>query len=52
MYVDEILWAEVVKKLNTEGIRTHLRKADHCSGNILNPLKQDICLRIPMYNYN
>ena len=39
MYVDDIDSAEIVNKLNKRGIRTHLRKADHYSGNILNPLK-------------
>ena len=27
--------ADVVKRLNEQGIRTHLRKADHYSGNML-----------------
>ena len=44
--------ADVVKRLNEEGIRTHLRKADHYSGNILNPLNLDSCVRVSMCHYN
>jgi len=44
--------ADVVKKLNDEGIRTHLRKADHYSGNILDPLGMDSCIRVSMCHYN
>ncbi len=44
--------ADVVKKLNDEGIRTHLRKADHYSGNILDPLNLDSCVRVSMCHYN
>ena len=44
--------AEVVKRLNAEGIRTHLRKADHYSGNILTPLGMDSCVRVSMCHYN
>ncbi|MFK7994028.1 MAG: aminotransferase class V-fold PLP-dependent enzyme [Granulosicoccus sp.] len=43
---------DVVKKLNSEGIRTHLRKADHYSGNILDPLDLDSCIRVSMCHYN
>lgn len=43
---------DVVKKLNEEGIRTHLRKADHYSGNILDPLNLDSCIRVSMCHYN
>ena len=44
--------AEVVAKLNAEGIRTHLRKADHYSGNILDPLGYDGCIRVSLCHYN
>lgn len=44
--------ADVVKSLNDEGIRTHLRKADHYSGNILDPLELDSCIRVSMCHYN
>jgi cysteine desulfurase/selenocysteine lyase len=43
---------DVVKQLNNEGIRTHLRKADQYSGNILDPLKLDGCVRVSMCHYN
>ncbi|MBI1495095.1 aminotransferase class V-fold PLP-dependent enzyme [Halocynthiibacter styelae] len=43
---------DVVKMLNEQGIRTHLRKADHYSGNILNPLEMDSCVRVSMCHYN
>ena len=52
IYVDDMPSGEIVKKLNNEGIRTHLRKADHYSGNILNPLKQDSCVRVSLCHYN
>lgn len=44
--------ADVVKQLNSQGIRTHLRKADHYSGNILDPLSLDSCIRVSMCHYN
>ena len=44
--------ADVVKQLNEQGIRTHLRKADHYSGNILEPLGLDGCVRVSMCHYN
>ncbi|WP_264213976.1 aminotransferase class V-fold PLP-dependent enzyme [Leisingera thetidis] len=43
---------DVVKRLNAQGIRTHLRKADHYSGNILAPLGMDSCVRVSMCHYN
>ncbi len=43
---------DIVEKLNSEGIRTHLRKADHYSGNILDPLKFDSCIRVSLCHYN
>jgi selenocysteine lyase/cysteine desulfurase len=33
-------------------VRTHLRKADHYSGNILDPLGVDGCVRVSMCHYN
>ncbi len=44
--------SEVVGLLNKEGIRTHMRKADHYSGNILQPLELPDCVRISMCHYN
>ena len=44
--------AEIVEKLNAQGIRTHLRKADHYSGNILTPLGLDAAVRVSLCHYN
>ena len=44
--------AEVVTLLNNIGIRTHTRKADHYSGNILDPMGWEDCIRISMCHYN
>jgi len=52
LYVDGMSSVDVVAKLNAQGIRTHLRKADHYSGNILNPLGLDGCVRVSMCHYN
>ncbi|HJP08183.1 MAG TPA: aminotransferase class V-fold PLP-dependent enzyme [Arenicellales bacterium] len=43
---------EVVSALNERGIRTHLRKADYFSGNILDPLGMDSCIRTSFCHYN
>ncbi len=52
LVVDGMSSADVVKQLNEQGIRTHLRKADHYSGNILDPLGLDGCVRVSMCHYN
>lgn len=52
LYVDGVASVDVVKILNDQGIRTHLRKADHYSGNILIPLGLDSCVRVSMCHYN
>ena len=52
VYVDGMPSADVVSSLNAQGIRTHLRKADHYSGNILDPLGLDGCVRVSMCHYN
>ena len=52
LYVDGVSSVDVVAKLNAQGIRTHLRKAHHYSGNILNPLGLDVCVRVSMCHYN
>ncbi|XDA98136.1 aminotransferase class V-fold PLP-dependent enzyme [Sulfitobacter sp. LCG007] len=44
--------AEIVSKLNELGIRTHTRKADHYSGNILTPLGLDAAVRVSLCHYN
>ena len=43
---------EIVRRLKDQGIRTHTRKADHYSGNILIPLNLPDCVRITMCHYN
>lgn len=50
--VEGIPCAEVVARLNANGIRTHVRKADYFSGNILNPLGRPTCIRVSMGHYN
>ncbi|BBU57573.1 cysteine desulfurase-like protein [Mameliella alba] len=44
--------AEIVTALNEAGIRTHTRKADHYSGNVLDPLGQADCIRVSLAHYN
>ncbi|WP_420324505.1 aminotransferase class V-fold PLP-dependent enzyme [Mameliella sp.] len=44
--------AEIVTVLNEAGIRTHTRKADHYSGNVLGPLGQADCIRVSLAHYN
>lgn len=43
---------DVVARLNAAGIRTHLRRPDHYSGNILEPLGLEGCVRVSMCHYN
>lgn len=43
---------DVVAALNAQGIRTHARKADHFSGNVLKPLGLEDCTRISLCHYN
>ncbi len=43
---------DVVTQLNDQGIRTHTRKADHYSGNVLTPLGLTDCIRISLCHYN
>lgn len=43
---------DVVEALNSQGIRTHTRKADHYSGNVLDPLGLDDCVRVSLCHYN
>lgn len=50
--VADIDAASVVAKLSERGIRVHTRKADHYSGNILDPLDLDSCVRVSMCHYN
>ena len=50
--VDGMDAPDVVEKLNQAGIRTHTRKADHYSGNVLEPLGLPGCVRVSMCHYN
>ncbi|WP_343563613.1 aminotransferase class V-fold PLP-dependent enzyme [Kiloniella sp. b19] len=50
--VEGIPSPEVVELLNKQGIRTHTRKADHYSGNVLEPLGLPDCIRISLCHYN
>jgi cysteine desulfurase / selenocysteine lyase len=43
---------EIVAFLNARGVRTHTRKADHYSGNVLNPLNLKDCVRVSFSHYN
>lgn len=43
---------DVVERLNAAGIRTHTRKPDHYSGNVLEPLGLDGCVRVSLCHYN
>ena len=43
---------DVVSFLNARGIRTHTRKDDHYSGNVLKPLGLASCVRVSFSHYN
>ncbi|AZQ68502.1 aminotransferase class V-fold PLP-dependent enzyme [Silicimonas algicola] len=43
---------EIVAALRERGIRVHSRKADHYSGNILDPLGLATCVRVSLCHYN
>lgn len=43
---------ELVKRLSVQGIRVHIRKDDHYSGNILKPLNLSSCVRVSLCHYN
>ncbi|MFZ7093101.1 aminotransferase class V-fold PLP-dependent enzyme [Primorskyibacter sp. 2E233] len=51
-WIDARPSGEVVEALNAAGIRTHIRKSDHYSGNILGPLGQADCIRVSLAHYN
>jgi cysteine desulfurase/selenocysteine lyase len=44
--------SDIVAELNGRGIRTHTRKADHYSGNVLTPLGLSACVRVSYSHYN
>lgn len=50
--LDHVPAATIVSALNAQGIRTHVRKADHYSGNILEPLGMDAAVRVSICHYN
>lgn len=50
--LDDLPALEIVEKLNAHGIRTHTRKADHYSGNILTPLGLEGAVRVSLCHYN
>ena len=52
LVVDGIPSVDVVSHLNNDGVRTHVRKSDYFSGNILDPLGLDSCVRVSMCHYN
>lgn len=52
LYIESIPCADVVSQLNAQGVRTHVRKNDYFSGNILEPLNRPTCVRVSMCHYN
>ena len=50
--LDHVPAADIVARLNDQGIRTHVRKADHYSGNVLSPLGLDAAVRVSLCHYN
>ena len=50
--VEGIPCADVVAQLNARGVRTHVRKNDYFSGNVLQPLNRPTCIRVSMAHYN
>ena len=52
LMVDGLDSGDLVAALREEGIRVHIRKNDHYSGNILDPLGQPSCVRVSLCHYN
>ena len=50
--VDGVEAVDVVAQLADHGVRVHVRKADHYSGNILKPLGLESCVRVSLCHYN
>jgi selenocysteine lyase/cysteine desulfurase len=50
--LDHVPAADIVSRLNAQGIRTHIRKADHYSGNILRPIGLEAAVRVSLCHYN
>ncbi len=51
-WVDGMESADLLAKLRDRGIRVHIRKADHYSGNVLTPLGRTDCIRVSLCHYN
>ncbi|MEM9966965.1 MAG: aminotransferase class V-fold PLP-dependent enzyme [Pseudomonadota bacterium] len=49
---DRVPAGDIVAGLNAKGIRTHIRRADHYSGNILRPLDLGEAVRVSLCHYN
>jgi cysteine desulfurase/selenocysteine lyase len=52
MTIEDMTAVDLVSELREKGIRTHARKNDHYSSNILQPLGLDDCVRVSMCHYN
>lgn len=50
--LDHMESGDLVGFLNARGIRTHVRKDDHYSGNVLSPLGLKSCVRVSFSHYN
>ena len=50
--IDGLEAPQIVAALNEAGIRTHTRKADHYSANILDPIGLGDCVRVSLCHYN
>jgi selenocysteine lyase/cysteine desulfurase len=50
--LDHVPASDIVEQLNAKGIRTHIRRADHYSGNILTPLGLEAAVRVSLCHYN
>ncbi len=50
--LDKMASADLVRFLAARGIRVHIRKDDHYSGNILGPLGWEDCVRVSLCHYN
>ncbi|KIN62932.1 NifS-related protein [Sulfitobacter noctilucicola] len=50
--LDHVPASDIVDQLNAQGIRTHIRRADHYSGNILRPLGLEAAVRVSLCHYN
>ncbi len=52
MTIEDMTAEDLVSALRERGIRTHARKNDLYSGNVLNPLNLESCVRVSMCHYN